>query len=99
MQFALEHLVNYPVATIAVLLIFYGIYFGKMLLQKRKGIRTHQIGSRREKKLHRVELLMSIATVGIVIAQVFSLVTEWSDTWNMYLEQSILCIRKKYFDI
>ena len=29
--------------SIVLLLVFYGIYFGKMLGQKKKGIRTNQI--------------------------------------------------------
>lgn len=56
-----------------VLVIFYGIYFMKMLVQKRSGIQTHQIGSRKEKKLHTVETYMSIATVGVVVVQLISI--------------------------
>lgn len=54
-----------------VLAIFYGIYFVKMLVQKRHGIQTHQIGSRKE--LHKVEKHMSIAMVGVVMAQLISI--------------------------
>ena len=61
-----------------VLAIFYGIYFTKMLLQKRKGIRTHQIGRRKERELHRVETLMSIATFGIVVVQLGSIALGWN---------------------
>lgn len=61
-----------------VLVIFYGTYFLKMLVQKRHGIRTQQIGSRKEKELHTVETLMSIATVGIVAAQLMSIVFGWN---------------------
>ena len=40
-----------PCAALAllVLAVFYGIYFAKMLAQKRRGIQTRQIGRRREK--------------------------------------------------
>ena len=34
-----------------VLLLFYGIYFTKMLIQKKQGIQTRQIGKRKEKEL------------------------------------------------
>ncbi len=61
-----------------VLAIFYGIYSAKMLAQKRHGIRTNQIGCRKEKALHMVEMLMSIATVGIVVAQLLSILFGWS---------------------
>lgn len=56
-----------------VLAIFYGIYFVKMLVQKHNGIHTNQIGRRKEKELHEVEKHMSIATVGVVVAQLISI--------------------------
>ena len=52
----------FKIAALVVLAVFYGIYFTKMLLQKRRGIRTHQIGRRKEKGIHTVETIMSIAT-------------------------------------
>lgn len=61
-----------------VLAFFYGIYYTKMILQKKQGIRTNQIGKRKEKKLHMVETLMSIATLGIVVVQLVSIATDWS---------------------
>ena len=45
-----------------VLALFYGIYFTKMLVQKKHGIQTSQIGKRKEKELHAVEMLMAAAT-------------------------------------
>ena len=58
-----------PCAALAllVLAVFYGIYFAKMLAQKRRGIQTRQIGRRREKDIHTVEVLMSMATLGAPI--------------------------------
>ena len=51
-----------PCAALAllVLAVFYGIYFAKMLAQKRRGIQTRQIGRRREKDIHTVEVLMRL---------------------------------------
>ena len=63
---------------LAVLAIFYGIYFSKMLVQKRHGIRTHQIGRRKEKTLHTIEMLMGIATLGAPAAQLLSIALGWS---------------------
>lgn len=74
----LEGGISYKVLAIVVLLVFYGIYFGKMLLQKRQGIQTHQIGKRKEKQLHMVEILLSIATFGVVPVQLLSIVMEWN---------------------
>ena len=74
----LEEKLPYWLLALVVLALFYGIYFGKMLLQKQRGICTHQIGQRREKKLHLVETLMSVATFVIVPAQLASIAFGWS---------------------
>lgn len=66
------------IPALTVLAVFCGIYFVKMLMQKRRGIQTHQIGRRKEKQLHTVETLMSIATVGIVAAQLMSILFGWN---------------------
>ena len=66
------------VLALLVLAVFYGIYFAKMLAQKRRGIQTRQIGRRREKDIHTVEVLMSMATLGAPIAQLLSIAFGWS---------------------
>ena len=63
---------------LSVLLIFYAVYLTKMFVQKRHGIRTRQIGRRREKGLHTVEIQMSAAAPGIVPAQLVSVCLDWS---------------------
>lgn len=73
-----EEKLCYPVLALLVLAVFYGIYFGKMLMQKQQGIRTHQIGRRKEKGLHTVETLMSIATFGTPAAQLVSIAFGWN---------------------
>lgn len=78
MHILIEEKLSYTILALIVLAIFYGIYFTKMLLQKRKGIRTHQIGRRKERELHRVETLMSIATFGIVVVQLGSIALGWN---------------------
>ena len=66
------------IAALIVIALFYAIYYTKMLIQSKKGIRTKYIGSRKEKKLHRVESLMAIATYGIVASQLISLIFGWN---------------------
>ena len=78
MRIPLEDRHLYALLALLVLAVFYGIYFGKMLVQKRHGIRTHQIGRRKEKGLHTVETLMSIATLGAPIAQLMSIALGWN---------------------
>ncbi len=69
---------KFPIDALLVLAIFYGIYFAKMLSQKRRGIQTRQIGRRKEKSIRTVELLMSVATLGAPAAQLLSIALGWS---------------------
>lgn len=59
---------------ILILLAFYSIYTGKMLLQKKQGIQTDQIAKREKRdKIFYTELLMKIATYSVVLAEVVSI--------------------------
>lgn len=69
---------KFSIDALLVLAIFYGIYFAKMLSQKRRGIQTRQIGRRKEKSIRTVELLMSVATLGAPAAQLLSIALGWS---------------------
>lgn len=78
MEYPVEKVISYPLLALFVLAVFYGIYFVKMLAQKHRSIRTLQIRQRKEKSIQTVELLMSIATLGVVIAQLVSILFGWS---------------------
>lgn len=78
MKYPIEEQLPYFALTLGVLALFYGIYFAKMLIQRRHGIRTRQIGRRKEKTLHTVETLMGIATLAAPAAQLVSVVLGWS---------------------
>lgn len=69
---------GFQLAALAILLLFYGIYFTKQLAQKRRGIQTRQMGRRKEKDLHRVEVLMAAAIGLIVPVQLLSIGFQWS---------------------
>lgn len=73
-----EERLPYALPALLVLAVFYGTYFAKVLAQKRRGIRTRQIGRRKEKSIHTVEVLMSIATLGAPMAQLMSIAFGWS---------------------
>lgn len=73
-----ENNLPFKLMAIFILAVFYAIYFGKMIIQKKKGITTHQIGKRKEKKLHTVETLMSVATFSVVIIQLLSIFFDWN---------------------
>lgn len=59
---------------IIILIIFYSIYIGKMILQKKKGIQTDQMARNKQKnKVFYIELILKIATYTVVIVEVISL--------------------------
>ena len=73
-----EESLPYRLLALLVLALFYGIYLTKQWRQKRRGIRTMQIGSRKDAQTRTVETLMGIATVGIIPAQLLSIGFGWS---------------------
>ena len=56
-----------------IIAVFYIIYLGKMMLQRKKGIQTDQIakGSRRD-KVYYTEIALKIATYSVVLVEVVS---------------------------
>ena len=78
MKIPFEENMPYRLLALTVLVLFYGIYFSKMLVQHRHGIQTRQIGKRKEKSIHTVELLMSIATLVAPITQLLSIAFGWN---------------------
>lgn len=65
--------------TILVIVLFYLIYFGKMFIQSKKGIKTNQLGKyKHNKKLVVQEIVLRIVTLLIVIVQVISIILGWS---------------------
>lgn len=68
----------FQILTAIILLVFYACYFAKMLSQKKKGIRTTQIGKGKQGFPLYVEVAMSIATFCIVIVEVISIVLDKS---------------------
>ena len=78
MKYPMEENMPYLWLALFVLVIFYGIYFAKMLVQKRQGVQTRQIGRVKEKSVHRVEVLMSIATLAAPAIQILSIIFGWN---------------------
>ena len=78
MQVQLEEKLCYPAMALTVLAVFYGIYFGKVLAQKHRGIQTCQIGRRKEKEYRTVDALMGIATLGAPSAPLVSVAFGWN---------------------
>lgn len=69
----------FKAAGLVSLLIFYGIYIGKMLSQRKKGIRTDQMAKGNKKgKLFWTELLLKTVTYSVLIVEIVSLVSEYN---------------------
>lgn len=77
-KYPLEEVMPYRLLALLVLALFYGTYLVKQWSQKRRGIRTMQIGRGKQGKTNTVETLMGIATVGIIPAQLMSILLGWS---------------------
>lgn len=57
-----------------ILALFYAVYIGKIVLQKRKGIQTDQIAKgKRKTNVFYIELTMKTATYSVVVAEILSL--------------------------
>jgi len=68
----------FKIFALLILIIFYGIYFGKMYAQRKQGIKTNQIGSRKDKRLHTIEILMKSATYLVVPVQLLSILFDFN---------------------
>lgn len=65
---------KYQVLSFAILIAFYSIYIGKMLMQKARGIQTDHIAKgEKQGSLMTIELVMKIATYGIVVVETASI--------------------------
>ena len=71
------------IVALAVIAVFYIAYFTKMILQRRKGVKTDQIGKgNKPRKLLVIEILMKIATYSIVAVEAVSII------WNFRMWKS-----------
>lgn len=66
------------IPALVIMGIFYGIYFTKMIAQKRKGIQTTQLRQGKEKSVRTIEIILSAATLLIVPVELASIVFEWN---------------------
>lgn len=63
---------GFQIVAIIILLTFYGCYFGKMFMQKQKGIKTDQIGKGKTGLVKVIELTMKVTTICVPIAEAVS---------------------------
>ena len=66
----------YKIFALLIMILFYSIYFVKMIIQKRQGIKTRQLGKGKNQHVRAVEILLSIATLVIVPIQLISIILD-----------------------
>lgn len=66
---------RYQIIGLVILAVFYGVYFGKMLSQRAKGIRTDQMGKgKTDRRRRRIEIVMKAATVCAALADLAAVI-------------------------
>ncbi len=76
---------QYQILSFLTMLVFYSIYIGKMLAQRKKGIQTDYIAKGKGKSsLMTVEIIMKFATYSIVVVEIASIAL------NLYLLSPII---------
>lgn len=60
----------YRIAAAVLLLVFYAIYYGKLISQKKSGVQTNQIKNQKRGAERTIGMLMSLATVLVLAAEV-----------------------------
>jgi len=66
--------IKFQIIAIVFLMIFYGCYFCKMILQKRKGIQTDQLGKGKKGFVQVIEITMKIVTILVPSIEVTSII-------------------------
>ncbi|MBQ5696728.1 MAG: isoprenylcysteine carboxyl methyltransferase, partial [Clostridium sp.] len=77
----------FQIGAVIILLVFYGCYFGKMLIQNKKGIQTDQIGKGKVGFVRIIELTMKVATIFVLIVELISIYLNTSSLpiWSRYI--------------
>lgn len=78
---------KFQIGAVIILLVFYGCYFGKMLIQNKKGIQTDQIGKGKVGFVRIIELTMKVATIFVLIVELISIYLNTSSLpiWSRYI--------------
>ena len=70
---------SFQISAVIILLVFYGCYFGKMFMQKKKGIQTDQIGKGKTGFVKMIELTMKAATLLVPLVEIISIAVNVSN--------------------
>ena len=72
-------MMGFQISAVIILLVFYGCYFGKMFMQKKKGIQTDQIGKGKTGFVKMIELTMKVSTLLVPLAEIISIAVNVSN--------------------
>ena len=72
-------MMGFQISAVIILLVFYGCYFGKMFMQKKKGIQTDQIGQGKSGFVKMIELTMKVATLLVPLVEIISIAVNVSN--------------------
>ena len=72
-------MMGFQISAVIILLVFYGCYFGKMFMQKKKGIQTDQIGKGKTGFVKMIELTMKVATLLVPLVEIISIAVNVSN--------------------
>lgn len=64
----------FKIIALSIMITFYACYYAKQYIQKKKGIKTNQLGKGKKGKSKFIEIVMYIATMLVFIIELFSIV-------------------------
>lgn len=69
---------GFRIFAILLMLAFYGCYFGKMVIQKKNGIQTDQLGKGKKGFVKGVEITVKAASIAVPVLEVINIVRNTS---------------------
>lgn len=69
---------EFQIAAVIILAAFYGCYFIKMFVQKKKGIQTDQMGKGKSGMVKIIELMLKSATITVLAVEIISIYSDIS---------------------
>ncbi len=67
-------MIIYQIIGLLILLLFYGVYIGKMYSQHRRGIKIHYLGSKKKsQRAHNIEQVLKIVTFLLIFVELISI--------------------------
>ncbi len=68
----------FQIAACAILVVFYGCYFIKLLAQRRQGIQTNLLGKEKEGFVKFVEITLQAVTFTVPLVEIVSIALDWN---------------------